>query len=298
MSLITCPDCGTQVSVSAVACPQCGRPMAPAIVEPIPAPEVIVRDVPRKEKLPPWALALLIILGVGTLITVFVLLRNSNADEDNRNINVRMSQREAANSRLTNTTNRTVTTGNVSSSEVTVPQTSVPSTQDTTVVTSSSGSSSTSSTPSRSETATGETVPVNKSVLTIDAKIRNPSGTAQPVQKETFYLLDKDLESILSDADIDDEEGRGLVNAFGMSVVYPSRYPEINRKALAAINKHVIAKTLTDGSGKAKFPDVKPNSYYLFGITKTREGFSVWNTPITLTEGQMNLNLEPSGSGR
>jgi uncharacterized OB-fold protein len=289
MSLVTCPDCGNSVSTDAVACPQCGRPLAPVVVEPIPAPEVIVREVPREKKFPPWAIALIAILGAGVLLTLFMLMRNRDADEDNRNINVRMSQRDAAtNSRSsTNATTRSGTT-------TTVPQTSevtVPSSQDTTVVTTN--------TPlPRTETATGETVPVNKSVLTIDAKIRSSSGTAQPVQKETFYLLDKDLESILSEANIDDEEGRGLVNAFGMSVVYPSRYPEINRKALAAINKHVVAKTLTDGSGKAKFPDVKPNSYYLFGITKTREGFSVWNTPITLSEGQMNLNLEPSGSGR
>jgi uncharacterized OB-fold protein len=297
MALITCPDCGNQVSTEAVACPQCGRPMAPAVIEPLPmAREVVVQEFAAEErKFPPWAMALIVLLGAGLIFALFMMLRGGPEDDTaNRNVNVRVAagDRDAADSR----SNRSRTTSSASSdasapraSEVTVPPS-----QDTTVVTPNLPP------PTRTETATGETVPVGKSVLTIEAKIRPASGSAteQPVQRETFYLLKKDLESILSDADIDDEEGRGLVNAFGMSVLYPNRYPEINRKALAEINKHVVAKTLTDAQGKARFPDVKPDSYYLFGITKTRDGFSVWNTPITLSEGQTNLNLEPSGGGR
>lgn len=43
MTLITCPDCGTEVSDAAVACPKCARPIAstpPAafVVAPLPIP--------------------------------------------------------------------------------------------------------------------------------------------------------------------------------------------------------------------------------------------------------------------
>lgn len=302
MSLITCPDCGNHVSAVAVACPQCGRPMAPTIVEPIPPREVIVQEIPTEEKgFPPWGIALIVLLGAGLIFALFLALRGGDDDAVNRNINVRVADRDsdaARSNRSTSSSSRAADSSDAGSAPRASDMT-VPPSQDTTVVTPPPASTS-SSMPTRTETATGDTVAVNKSILTIEAKIRPTSGgtTAQPVQKETFYLLDKDLESILSDADIEDTEGNGLVNAFGMSVVYPSRYPEINRKALAAINKHVVAKTLTDAQGKAKFPDVKPDSYYLFGITKTREGFSVWNTPITLSQGQTNLNLEPSGGGR
>jgi hypothetical protein len=287
MSLITCPDCGNQVSTDAVACPNCGRPLAPAIVEPIPQREVIIQEVPRENSFPPWAIALIAVLGAGLLLALFLMLRG-NTDEANRNLSVNVAQREPVNSRST----RVET--NSRSSEVTVPSTSMPS-QSSEITVPPSQSTSVATPETRTGTATADNVPVGKSSLTIDAKIQGTTGAPRPVQKETFYLLDKDLESILREADIDDEEGQGLVNAFGMSVVYPDKYADTKRKALAQINKHIVAKTLTDGQGKAKFPDVKPDSYYLFGITKTREGFSVWNNPITLSEGATNLNLTPSG---
>lgn len=294
MSLITCPDCGNQLSTEAVACPNCGRPMAPMVVEPIPQREVIIQEaLPRREKgFPPWAIALIVLLGAGLIFALFMMMRSGD-DEANRNVNVRLgSEREPVNSR----SNRVAQT-ETRSSDVTVPSssTTLPA-QSSEVTVPPSQSTSINTPPTDTRTATADNVPVGKSGLSINAKIRGTTGREQPVQKETFYLLKKDLRAILEEADIDDEEGQGLVNAFGMSIVYPGRYPEIRRKALAAISKYTVAKTLTDAQGKAKFPDVKPDSYYLFGITKTPEGFSVWDQPITLTEGQLtNLNLEPSG---
>ncbi|HEY0051095.1 MAG TPA: hypothetical protein VGB68_17510 [Pyrinomonadaceae bacterium] len=288
MSLITCPDCGNACSLEAVACPQCGRPLAPPIVEPIPQREVIIQE-PRVEKsFPPWAIALIAILGAGLLFALFMMMRG-NSDEDNRNLSVNVSQRESANLRTPR-----VETGS-SATDVTVPRT-VPPSQSSEVTVPPSQSTSINTPPTDTRTATADNVPVGKSSLSVEAKIRGTTGREQAVQKETFYLLKKDLRSILEEADIEDEEGQGVVNAFGMSIVYPGRYPETRRKALAAISKYTVAKTLTDAQGKAKFPDVKPDSYYLFGITKTPEGFSVWDQPITLSEGQMpNLILQPSG---
>ncbi|MDQ3800762.1 MAG: hypothetical protein M3384_15045 [Acidobacteriota bacterium] len=288
MSLITCPDCGNQVSTEAVACPQCGRPMAPAVVAPIPQREVIIQP-PRRRGFPPWVIAPIIILGAVLVFVLFAVMR-SNDDEGNRNLNVNLSQREAANARTARLSNDSRT-----GSDVTVPSTSVPSQPSSEITVPPSQSTSVTTPETRTTTVDSTTVATGKSSLTIDAKIRGTTGREQPVQRETFYLLKKDLRSILEEADIDDEEGQGLVNAFGMSIVYPGRYPEIRRKALAAISKYTVAKTLTDGQGKAKFPDVKPDSYYLFGITKTPEGFSVWDTPVTLSDGTVNLNLEPSG---
>jgi hypothetical protein len=266
--------------------------MAPAIVEPIPQREVIIQQTPRRQGFQPWMIAPIIILGAILVFILFAVMRN-NDDESNRNVNVRLgSEREPVNSRPSN---RVQT--ETRSSDVTVPSTStsLPSqSSEVTVPPSQSTSINTPTTETR--TATAENVPVGKSALTIEAKVRGTSGRDQAVQKETFYLLKKDLRTILEEADIEDEEGQGLVNAFGMSIVYPGRYPETRRKALAAISKYTVAKTLTDAQGKAKFADVKPDSYYLFGITKTPEGFSVWDQPITLSEGQMpNLILQPSG---
>jgi hypothetical protein len=117
-------------------------------------------------------------------------------------------------------------------------------------------------------------------------------GAPQPVTKERFYLLDKDLESILSESRIDDE-GQGLINAFGLSVVNPSKYSETNQKALAAIKRHIVYSTTTDASGKGEIKDVKPKSYYLFGIAKTGKGFAIWSSPVSINPGQNSLLLDP-----
>ncbi len=108
-----------------------------------------------------------------------------------------------------------------------------------------------------------------------------------------FYLLDKDLNSILSEANINDEEGQGLVNAFGLSVVNPNKYRDTNQKAYAAIKRHIVYSTTTDGGGKADMKDIKPNNYYLFGITSTKNGFAMWNAPININTGQNSLILDP-----
>jgi uncharacterized membrane protein YdbT with pleckstrin-like domain len=36
MPLVTCPDCGHQVSTAAATCPQCNRPLAPQLTAPVP----------------------------------------------------------------------------------------------------------------------------------------------------------------------------------------------------------------------------------------------------------------------
>lgn len=45
MSLVTCEDCGHQVSDKAAACPQCGRPMAPVVQPPPPEPHETTREI-------------------------------------------------------------------------------------------------------------------------------------------------------------------------------------------------------------------------------------------------------------
>ena len=127
----------------------------------------------------------------------------------------------------------------------------------------------------------------------IDAKVATRTGAPQAVRNEKFYLLDKDLESILSAADIDPIEGQTLTNSFGLAVLYPARYGEFNSKALNAIKKHIKYNTLTDSGGKGQMKNITPDSYYLFGITKGRNGFAVWSSPVTIQAGENILNLSP-----
>jgi hypothetical protein len=113
------------------------------------------------------------------------------------------------------------------------------------------------------------------------------------VKNEKFYLLDKDLESILSEANLEPIEGQTLLNSFGLSVLYPERFGAFNRDALRAIKDHIKYAGTTDANGKAELGGIEPDSYYLFGITRSGRGFAIWSSPVSINAGQNALNLTP-----
>lgn len=282
MSLIICPECGHEVSSSAAACTNCGHPF----VKPVVQRNVVVSEIPReRDDFPKWIFIPLGILGVVLLFILLAYMRNSN--DDAQNINVRIAA-QPTNS-LTNTRSTTTTIESAPPNQIVVP----PSQTGQVVVPPSTSSVPVAppSTVTSVEPPTSTTLPPDKGTVNLEAKVATPSGSTQPVRAERFYLLDKDLETILNDAGIDDETGQGLSNAFGLSVVYPDRYSETNKKALAAIGKHTIYKTQTDASGKGQMKGVKPASYYLFGITKTKTGFAIWSSPVTIQAGDNSLVL-------
>lgn len=265
MSLIYCPECGHEVSAIAPTCPNCGHPFRPTP----PVPRVVVTDLPpEREGFPPWVFIPLGILGVGVIFLLFFAFRG-NQDEANERVNINVAARRQPNT--------VRDTGTTDSQTVTVPP--------------SSTDSQTVNVPGSQTTVTA---PPDKGVAIVDAKIATRSGTAQPVKNEKFYLLDEDLESILSDAGLDPVEGQSsLLTSFGLSVMNPGRYGDFNRGAMDAIRRHIKYSTTTDGSGKGQVQNIEPDSYYLFGVTKTREGFAIWSSPVSIAAGQNNLNLSP-----
>ena len=297
MSLMICPDCGHEVSTAAVACANCGRPTSDPTIE----RNVVVTEVPPpvRDDFPKWILIPIAAVGFLLLFVLFFWMRN-NDDTANTNVNVNIASRrtsDSANSRdsSSRSSNSSSTTSEVPN-QVTIPP------SDTTTVTSQPPSSSTSSSqpstvtnvPGQSTTTSGSSSNSTRGVVVVDAKVSTRSGSTQPVRNETFYLLKKDLDQILDEADIKDESGQGLRNTFGLSILYPNRYPEIRRSALDEINKNVVYKATTDASGKAQIGNVEPDSYYLFGIYKTNNGFAIWSSPVTITSGQNVLNLTPA----
>lgn len=271
MSLIYCPECGHETSNSAVACPSCGRPInATPIIEP---PPVIVQ---RKEGVPNWIFIPLGILGA-ILVIVFFVVMSRNSEDANSDLSVNVNARRAGTTTASTSGGRTVTT-DVPASTTTV---AVPPTSDSQSVT-VPGSQTSVTTPAPS-----------KGSVVIDARIAGRTGSALPVKNEKFYLLDKDLETILSDANLEPIEGNSLSNSLGLSVLFPDRFAEFNRNALRAIKSHIKYAGTTDGSGKAELGNIEPNSYYLFGVTKSGRGFAIWSQPVSIIAGQNALNLTP-----
>ena len=275
MALIYCPECGHEISQAAVACPSCGRPInaTPPTVDRV----IVPKQPPVREGFPPWAFVPLAILGVGLLFLLFYMMQRDD-DMAESNLNVNVSTRRASNTRDSDSARTT------DSQTVTIPP------SDSTTITSGPPSSQTVTVPG-SQT----TIPVEetKGRAVIEAKVAGRTGSPQAVRNEKFYLLDEDLETILRDADLEPIEGQTLANSFGLSVVFPERYGDFNRNALAAIRSHIKYTGTTDGAGKAQLTGIEPDSYYLFGVTKTGKGFALWSNPVTIRTGENILNLSP-----
>ena len=279
MSLIYCPECGHEISNAAIACPSCGRPInaapPPSVIEP-----VVVTKQPR-EGFPPWAIAPIAILGALLLIALFYLWANNDNDPQS-NLNVNVSTRRAATQPV-----------NTRSVEDTRPIASDPY-----VSTAPSGSSTVPSSgsayppPPVSVPGTQAAVPTRGRVV-LEAKVTNRNGTPQAVRNARFYLLDKDIETLLRDAELEPIEGQSLANSIGLAMLQPDRFGSFYNQALAVIRKHAKYTGTTDGSGKAQLSNIEPDTYYLFGITRTGTGYALWTNSVSILAGDNNLNLSP-----
>jgi hypothetical protein len=265
MSMIYCPECGHEISTAAVACPNCGRPLSAS--RPVVERAAVVAPVERSDGVPNWIFIPLGIIGALLLIVFFVVMSRNSEDPDT-NLNVNVSARRSA-------PNAERSGDDIPSGTVTAP------TVDQTQTVNVPGAQ------------TDVSVPPSKGSVIIDARIAGRTGTPQPVKNEKFYLLDKDLESILLDARLEPIDGQTLLNSFGLSVLYPDRFGEFNRNALRAIGEHIKYAGTTDTSGKAELGGIEPNNYFLFGVTKSGRGFAIWSSPVLINAGPNALNLTP-----
>ena len=270
MSLILCPECGQEVSLEAVACPHCGRPIAPR--EPVKR-VVVMPPVREENSFPPWAIALIALVSIGLIAGVILLTRGSN-DDANLNVNVNTAQRRSTTDTSPSRDSRTSTIPSTDTQPISVP-------------------------PSQTTTVPGTTTapPVvsepTKGTAVVNAKVSLPNGSTQAARNTKFYLLDKDLESILRDANVEPIEGNSLAASLGLAAVYPDKYGDFQRRAMRAVAGKVKFSGTTGANGSANLSGIAPDSYTLFAITRIGRGFALWNQPITITTGETVLNLSP-----
>jgi hypothetical protein len=127
----------------------------------------------------------------------------------------------------------------------------------------------------------------------IEAKVATRNGSTQSARNTRFYLLDKDIETILSDADLEPLEGQSLANSLAIATADQARFGNFYRQAMTALKEHIKYTGSTDGAGKAQLGSVKPDMYYLFGVARTGEGFAMWNSSVSVIAGDNAVNLTP-----
>lgn len=270
MSILICPECSHEVSTSATACPGCGFQMRPPVIE----KRVLVTQPPSDNTFPAWAIAAMAFTVIGVFILGFLLFR-STSDQANTNVNVNVAQRRGT----ANDPIRDSRTTTVPSTSTDTPVTSNPPTQTTTVP--------------GTDTAVTNVPPPDKGVVKINARIAPRQGEPRAASGTKFYLLDKDVEQILSEARVAPIEGNSLSASLGLAAVFPDRYSEFSRAAMRAINGHVKYAGTTSGNGTADMKGVSPSSYYLFAISRVGRGFALWNQSVSIIAGENVMNLSP-----
>jgi len=275
MSLMHCPECGHEISNNAVACPNCGRPIN---IEPVVERKVVVAH-PRPKGVPTWAIATVGIMGVLLLFLIFLMFnRGTSDDEANTRLRVNMN----AQGRIANRDTATVSEPSSVSSipgaptSVTVPSTTAPA----------------------AETAVGGSqvsLPAQptKGTAVIQAKVVTKNNSQQPVRGQRFYLLDKDVEQILSEANVEPIEGNTLTGSLGLAAAMPNEYGDFQRRAMQVLKKHIKYAGTTDSNGKAQLGGIDPDSYYLFGVVRSGNGFAIWSSPVSIVPGENVLDLTP-----
>jgi len=269
MSLIYCPECGHEVSPIAVACPGCGLPIAP------PAPKkVVVMRPPPSDGFPPWAIVLVGLLAVAMLFGGIMLYRSSD-EQANTNLNVNVAERRSTSDPVRDS--RTSTVPSTDTQGVSIPP--PPPVRTTTVP--------------GTETAAPVAPAPTKGTVVINAKITPASGGPQAARNTKFYLLEKDVETILSEARIEPIEGNTLTASLGLAAVFPDRYADFQRQAMRAIAASAKFSGTTGSGGSANLSNIAPEAYYLFAISRVGRGFALWNSPVSVTPGENVLNLSP-----
>jgi len=269
MSLIYCPECGHEISTAAVACPSCGRPVTTPTTQ---VPRVIVERQPKPDSVPAWVIAPVVILGVLVLFGLIYLV--TSGDDSNSNLSVNVNAQRSETARASNTASSDVSS---------IPPSTMP-------VTNTPGAGY--PVPSQNVPGSSGSVPQSGTVL-IDAKVSTRNGSTQGARNTRFYLLDKDLEAILSDAEIEPIEGQSLANSLALATADQARYGAFYKEAMSALKEHIKYAGNTDGAGKAQLGSVKPDQYYLFGVARTGEGFAMWNSTVSVIAGDNAVNLTP-----
>jgi hypothetical protein len=116
--------------------------------------------------------------------------------------------------------------------------------------------------------------------IPIKAAIIYTLGGAQGVAREDFYLLKKDAVQIWKKTGVlKDEKDFGIsfsVDRINVMSKEPSKFEE-------ALKPYIVQTVTTDFEGNATFENVPEGEYFIYAVTETRGGRSVWNYKVSTT---------------
>ena len=129
--------------------------------------------------------------------------------------------------------------------------------------------------------------------LQIEAQIIYKVGGPQPVARETFLLLDTDIDQL-------PETQEALKEASGELLIHKlKRIDFFLNEGRNILERHKVQSGQTDFKGQVTFENIKPGDYWIFGIADTRSEARpmVWNVRTTVKPGENKLALSNDNEG-
>lgn len=136
----------------------------------------------------------------------------------------------------------------------------------------------------------------NSTKLQFEAAVIYKIGGVQPVARAEFYLLDKSVETILSEAGLKPRDNVGLMATLGLAIRYPEQSGDFLQTALPAIKSHIKSSVTSDFNGKGEFSNIIAGDYWFYGVSNTRKGFIIWDVPVKVSPGVNSVTLDQNNA--
>jgi hypothetical protein len=158
--------------------------------------------------------------------------------------------------------------------------------------------------------------------ISVEAGLVYKAGNVTPVARTVFYVLDASFSDILRKANIELPFDSGKDNPSYFEVLYPSmsvdlfgfasaQMEKIKRASsspttekmikfyedsIAAMAPHIIGKETTDFGGKARFSQLRPSTYYVFGVYAAPNNSLAWNVKVNASDSDTKVTLDQNNA--
>ena len=140
-----------------------------------------------------------------------------------------------------------------------------------------------------------QTVPKGDATLRLRAEVQFLNNKNRPAGFTEFFLVQDDLDSVLSSSRIRIPGGQGIdsyAELWARSVQRGYRYPGVAAAIRNALASSSIARIKTNSVGQANLPKLKAGKYFVIGASTLGQVGVIWSKPLSLSPGSNDLTLD------
>ena len=140
-----------------------------------------------------------------------------------------------------------------------------------------------------------QAVPKGDATLRLRAEVQFLNNKNRPAGFTEFFLVQDDLDSVLSSSRIRIPGGQGIdsyAELWARAVQRGYRYPGVAAAIRNALASSSIARIKTNSVGQANLPKLKAGKYFVIGASTLGQVGVIWSKPLSLSPGSNDLTLD------